>query len=169
MTKLITGMIASFIIGCLVALPFTSASNAADVQTSSSDTSDDDMVCCDETIQYGGIEFKTRKACRNSTGVVVADNKCVPNDDGAVAERSDAAGFDGARDIGDVPSLSADSPTQSYICNDIECTCDKSAPSSDEDFTCIGMDKACLDKGWTKQTCTRDLLTGTESCSCSVW
>lgn len=200
MLRLVAGMIAAFIVGGLVAMPFTSSSIAAQ-----DESSDEGMVCCDETVQYGGIEFKTRQACRNSNGVVVENNKCEPEkevvccdataqydtlefatraacrskngvvvdnnrcepkDDSAVADRSDAAGFDGARHIGDVPALSPDAPVQGFTCTNTACWCDPNKPA-DHSGGCTGMEDYCKLKGAISYDCTKDLKSGVRMCECS--
>lgn len=201
MLRLVAGMIAAFMVGGLVAMPFTGASIAAQDETSDEETvcceataqydtlafatrtdcqrrngivvenfrcePDKEMVCCDQSVAYGPTEFTTREICKNN-GKVVENNRCEPKDDSAVAERSDAAGFEGARDIGDVPILSPDGPIYNAVsCGENKCECDTIGK---DDLGCDGIYAVCRNKGASSVDCHTILLEdggSIQTCECS--
>ena len=202
MSKLLVGLIAAFILGALVALPFTSATVAAE---------EEEKICCFEA--YGPTEYATRAACEKRKGEVVETNRCEPeketvccigfygnvegfmsrkqctdnagdvasNDrcttDDAVADRVDAANVEGARDIGDVPRLSADPPdTTNLICDSDSkfCECDEIDPDAEKILgKCDGIEAECDARGSQVIECTSvrlkvgDIIEEFRSCKCT--
>ena len=82
---------------------------------------DDKTVCCRGF--YGEeLGLMTRSACRRRGGDAMTRNSCSAPD--VEAERGDAAGFAGARDMGDLPRLSPGSPVNQASCSNGSCSCD---------------------------------------------
>jgi len=108
--KLVLAIIGAFILGAIAALPFVS--NDAVAKSSESDSSSAEDICCLD-LYANPVGLMPREDCIAKQGDAAPANRCTVenDDDGAVAERSDAAGFEGARDIGDVPVYSSDDPS----------------------------------------------------------
>lgn len=101
----------------------------------------------------GESSSSARTVCRDKESLERRRGGPRPEENGDTPARADAAGIEGARDMGDVPTLSADAPTPHFTCNGIGCECDPTVGDSYSDGWCGGMEDFCKARGAGKPSC----------------
>lgn len=147
--KVFAALVCAFCLGG--AFGFIFIQSAAFAQSETDDESGEKAVCC---IDFSAkpLGFMPRSECSEKYGDVAPPERCEA--EGAVAERADAANVQGARDIGDIPALSPDSPTQNWSCAGGSCACEEDSSDSSTIGSCDGVEEACRDHGATIIECT---------------